>query len=65
MSSSTITTEIGQPLDVHGNFTPAVTLDDILFLKHFPDAVDIVTVEIVAVHCIRKIYFIKNLASRG
>jgi hypothetical protein len=65
MPTTTVTTEIGQSLDIHGHFPSPVTLDDILVLYYFPDPVYIVTIQIITVHGEWKIYFFKNLSCRS
>ena len=65
MAAAAVATEIHQPLDVHGHFAPAITLDDILLLDDFTKSVDIVTIEIVAVHGVGKIYLVEDLPGGG
>jgi hypothetical protein len=65
MTPSPITTQVSQSFDIHGYFSSPVTFNDVLFLKYLPYPVDIITVQIIAVHGKWKIYFIKNLSSRG
>jgi hypothetical protein len=65
MTTASITTQVSQSLDIHGYFSSPVTLNDVLFLKYLPYPVHIVTVQIIAIHVKWKIYFIKNLSSRG
>ncbi len=65
MTSSTITPQVSQSLDVHGHFSTAITLYNILFLENLTNPVNIVTIQIIAVHGKWKIYFFENLSSRG
>jgi hypothetical protein len=65
MAASPIATQVSKALDVHRNFTPTVTLNDVLFLNDLAKPVDIITIQIIAVHGIRKIHFVENLPGRG
>ncbi len=64
MTSSPIAAEIHEPFNIHGYFTSPVTLDNIFVFNNGPNSVDIVSTQIIAVHLIRKIRLIENLASR-
>jgi hypothetical protein len=64
MATPTIATEVGESLDIHGHLTSAVSFHGILPLNHLPDAIYIVTIQIITVHGIRKIHFIQDLACR-
>jgi hypothetical protein len=44
MAPATIASDICQPLDIHGNFPPAITLNNVLFLDDFANTVHIVPV---------------------
>jgi hypothetical protein len=53
VTTTTITTEIHETLNVHGNFTSTVTLYHILFFDNFTESVNIVTVKVITVHRVR------------
>jgi hypothetical protein len=65
VTATSVTAQIGQPLDIHGHLAPTITFNDILVLKDLPDPVDVVTIQIVTVHGVRKIHLIENLACGG
>jgi len=63
MTTPSIASQVGQSLYIHGYFASAITFNDKLFLQYLPDTVDIVTVQVVAVHGEGKINFLKDLPS--
>lgn len=65
MPTASITTKVGETLDVHRNLTTAITLDNKFILNDLTDAIDVVTVEVITVHSIRKIHLVENLPGRG
>ena len=62
MTSASITSDIGQSLDIHGDFSSAIAFNNIFILNDFADAINIITIKIITVHCIWQIHFIENLA---
>jgi hypothetical protein len=50
MTTTSITTQVSQSLDVHGYFSSAVTLNDVLCFEYLPNPIYIVAVQIVTIH---------------
>ncbi len=65
MTTAAIATEIHQSLDIHGNFPTPVTFNDIIAFDDLSDSGYILSVEIITVHLIGKIGFIKNFPGSG
>ena len=65
MTAATITPKVHEPLDVHGDFAPLITLYDKVVLDDGPDPVDVVGAQVIAVHLIRQVGLVQNLAGRG
>jgi hypothetical protein len=65
MTAPTVATKVGKTLDVHGNLTTAITFNDVLFLYNLTKSVDIINIQIIAVHGVREIHFIEDLPGRG
>ena len=64
MAPAAITSDIRQPLDIHGYFSPAIALNNVFFLNHFTYTINIVAAKIITAHCVWQIHFIENLSSR-
>jgi hypothetical protein len=65
VTPATITPKVHEPLDVHGDFAPFITLNDNVVFDNRPDPVDIVGAQVIAVHLIRQVGLVQNLAGRG
>jgi hypothetical protein len=61
MTASTVATKVGKTLDIHGNLATAITLNDVLFLYNLTKSVDVITIQIIAVHGVREIHLIEDL----
>ncbi len=57
MTTPTVTSQVSQSLNIHGDFASTVTLNDILFFEHLPDPVYVITIQIITIHGEWKIYF--------
>ncbi len=65
MPAPSIRSEIHEPFDIHGDLATPVTLNNVIIFNDLPDPGDIITVQVIAVHLIRQIDLIKNVASRA
>ncbi len=65
MPPPTITSKIHKSLDIHGNFTPSITLYRIFIFNNLPDTGNIITTQIITIHRVRQICFIKDLPGRS
>ena len=58
MTTSTVTAEVHESLDIHRDFSPSVTLNHKVVLDNSPDAIDIVNAQVIAIHLIGQIGFV-------
>lgn len=65
MSSAPVATQVGETLDVHGNFATPVTLNHVITFNNLPDLGDFIRAEIITVHLIGQIGLIKYFTRRG
>jgi hypothetical protein len=65
MPSTSIASQIHQPFDVHGDFSPAITFHDIFIFDNLTNSVYIVTIKIIAIHGIRQINLIEDFSGRS
>jgi hypothetical protein len=60
MATTSVTAKIRETLDIHGYLTSAITHNHVLFLYDFTKSIDVITIQIFAVHGVGKILFIEN-----
>jgi hypothetical protein len=65
VSSPSVAPKVSKSLYVHRDLSTKVTFDNEFVLDDFADAVNIVGIQIITVHRVGKVNFIKNTPCRG
>ena len=65
MPPSPVTSKIRKPLYIHRDFTTKITLDDKFILNDLSDSIHILSIQIIAVHCMGKVDLIKDFPRRS
>jgi hypothetical protein len=65
MTPATVTAEIREAFDIHGDFSSSITFDNIFGLDNLSNTGNVISAQVIAVHRMWKINGIENLPRRG